>query len=1498
MRVLKRNGVYESVSFDKVITRIRILCDISPKLTIIDPIEIAQKVCAHIFDGVKTSELDELAAEMCTQRMVVNPEFGVLASRIIISNSHKNTSPSFSEAMTTLYNNKDPNGLPAPLISDKVYKFVIDNANKLNTVLDYSRDYDFDYFAYKTLEKGYLLKIKNKVIERIQHLFMRVSIGIHCGNLKECIETYELTSKKFFTHATPTLFHSGTPHPQLLSCFLLGMDDSVEGIYKTLSDSAMISKWAGGIGIHIHDIRSENSIIRSTNGKSNGLVPMLRVFNDTARHINQCFTPDTWVYTKFGPKQMKDCGILEELYTVDGSLKEILEVSIKDIDDDILSIKSYQSHQPTRVTKEHQLYVKKEIGGEPEYISASELKVGHYMGFPENYSSLIYSDFTELELFIYGKIITFGKINPDNSFSLCLSKSSNQLHQTNAIINYLLTKNIDFEIKHNTDYENEILNTVSLKWQSERFIFNYNDFYKNDKLHIRDDFLYYENRFLGQLCDGLFPSSYNPTNHVSIRKDNPELILQIKHILNKLNLSFKVDVDDDVSEDDWHYVPLVFINIVNSGLSEINNIHSHGLNWYPITEINTEHYSGQVYDFNMRDNHNYLTDLGIVHNSGKRNGSFAMYLEPHHPDILGFLEAKKNHGDENSRARDLFYAMWLSDLFMERVKNNQNWSLICPNKCKGLSEAYGEEYTKLYTKYEQDPSNVIKSLPAMDIWKEILKSQMETGTPYICYKDAANYKSNQKNYGTIKSSNLCVAPETMILTNNGYEQISNLENKEVSIWNGFEWSQVTINKTGENKSLIQVSFDDGTTIDCTPEHKFHIKNDESSTKLIVDANQLKPNMEIIDFTLPVIESDFKENSSLYADGYTFGGNLVEDSCSEFKFPSDVDTISRKVEWLSGLVDANCDTINKGALIIYSVHLNILEKLKLFLQTCGINSSIEVNSSSHILQIKNYDLCKLIDYGLNPKEIDLYRPEDESKLSIKVTNVNLDYNRISDTYCFTEPKNHTGIFNGIITGQCSEIMEYSDDKEYACCTLASISLPTFIEDFDFSTIKSVKIYSKTNCKFCNISKNYIKSFGLDYEEILLDDDDERSDFFGKLNNCENDTCSINSIKFKSVPQIFINDTHIGGLDDLYTYFKPSFNYKKLYDVTKVVTNNLNKIIDLNFYPVKETMISNKKHRPLGLGVQGLADVYARFKCSFDSEFANELNRNIFACIYYAACVKSNELSIELRDIVNSIQINDTDFVENTKLISEYNLSEYDLSCKQYPGSYSSFVDSPMQKGMFQFDLWNVKPVTNIEGKYGINLDWDSLRSSITKYGMRNSLLTAAMPTASTSQILGNNECIEPYTSNIYSRSTLAGQFVIINKYLLDDLIRMQLWNNDIKDDILINNGSVLNNKNIPLCVRNTYKIAWDLSMKSLIDQSADRGPYICQSQSLNLWISDPDINKLTSMHFYAWTKGLKTGIYYLRRRAVSKAQSFTIDPTKTKKNTITANNDNECLMCSA
>jgi len=816
MKVMKRNCVLEEVAFDKILNRMKKL---GQEVNIhINYSALTMKVIDQLYDKIETTKIDELAAEQCASMSTQSIHYGTLASRIVVSNHQKNTYSSFLHVMTMLHDFTNYKGLNKPLISNELWEFTKKYALEIDNMIDHNRDYLIDYFGFKTLERAYLFKIGNTIVERIQHMWMRVSIGIH-GNVNNekslslVKETYDLMSQKFFTHATPTLFNAGTSNPQLSSCYLIAMeDDSIDGIYNTLKDCAQISKFSGGIGLHIHNIRAKGSHIQGTNGKTDGIVPMLRVFNSTARYVNQ---------------------------------------------------------------------------------------------------------------------------------------------------------------------------------------------------------------------------------------------------------------------------------------------------------------------------------------SGKRNGSFAIYLEPWHADIEDFLEMKKNHGDEELKGRDLFYAVWISDLFMNRVKENKTWSLFSPNECPGLSDVYGEDFVKLYESYEND-GKMRKTVNARDLWFKILDSQMETGTPYILYKDACNIKSNQKNIGTIKSSNLC----------------------------------------------------------------------------------------------------------------------------------------------------------------------------------------------------------------------------------------------------------------------TEVVQYSDDKETAVCNLASIGLPSFVD-----------------------------------------------------------------IK------------------------KRSFDYDKLHEVTKVITNNLNKVIDINFYPTEKTQKSNFRHRPIGIGVQGLADTFVLMDIPFQSEEAKELNKLIFETIYYAALEKSNEIAIERYHNVKKLVDGNSN---RDKLLEMFSIHEYNLlkntsdPLNTLYGGYSSFEGSPASKGILQFDMWNN---VNLSNRY----DWTTLKQSIIKYGLRNSLLVAPMPTASTSQILGFNECFEPFTSNLYSRRTLAGEFVVVNKYLMKELIDLNFWNDEIKNNIIANKGSVQQLTMLPQHIRDKYKIVWEIPMKHVIDMAADRGAFICQSQSLNLWVEDPNYNILTSMHFYSWKLGLKTGIYYLRRKAKHQAQQFTIEPEEKNE---TNENDEICEMCSA
>jgi ribonucleotide reductase alpha subunit len=1032
MRVQKRDGSFEDVSFDKVLKRIQLQ---SKDLGGVDAHSITQRVCTRIYDGVRTTELDELAAQMCASLVTEHPDYGVLASRLIVSNHQKNTSPSFSETISVLYNATDIHGNHTPRVSDELWNVVQANKEKLNSVIDYERDFNFDYFGFKTLERSYLIRVDGKVIERPQHMWMRVALGIHGADVKDAIETYNLMSSRFFTHATPTLFNAGTTRPQMSSCFLISMEeDSINGIFNTLNDVAEISKNAGGIGLHIHQIRSTGSHIRGTNGNSTGIIPMLRVYNATARYVNQ---------------------------------------------------------------------------------------------------------------------------------------------------------------------------------------------------------------------------------------------------------------------------------------------------------------------------------------GGKRNGSIAVYLEPSHPDFEKFLDLRKNHGNQEERCLDLFTAAWIPDLFMRRVEANADWSFFCPDECPGLEDVYGEEYERLYEKYERE-GKARKTIKAQTLFVAMIKSQIETGTPYMLYKDAANRKSNQKNLGTIKSSNLCVAPETMILTDKGYFPIKDLVEQTVNVWNGKEFSETVVKQTGTRQKLVTVRFDNGMKLRCTPYHRFYIDNGE-----VVEAKDLEPGMDLLKYSTPTI-TDLLDGTD---------GDFVPINYS----------LRTKLQWLAGYLDTNGRYYKDVGIHVSSADREFLTQVFYLLQTLGVVAFMDEMHGVHSLTIGHNSIVHLLDIGFSPQELDVSGLETTTTERYNIVTINAveDNDEYDDTYCFNEPKEHKGVFNGILTGQCSEIVEYSDPDETAVCNLASIALPSFVQ----------------------------------------------KDEYGNLN----------------------------------------YDFKKLHEIAQVATKNLNKVIDRNFYPTPKCERSNFRHRPIGIGIQGLADTFAIMRIAFDSPEAAELNKKIFETIYHGAMTASMQIAkkrAEMRDELDSEECTEERRAEIEKHL---HMTNEESALTEYRGAYATFKGSPAEQGQqLQFDLWGAKP-------YGM-WDWDSLKADVKKYGIRNSLLLAPMPTASTSQILGFNESFEPFTSNIYQRRTLAGEFTVINKYLIRDLINLGMWSVDLKNRILLGNGSIQHITEIPQTIRDLYKTAWELKQRVLIDQSADRGIYICQSQSLNLFVEDPDFTRLSNMHFYAWKKGLKTGMYYLRTRPKAKTMAFSIDAT--------------------
>jgi ribonucleoside-diphosphate reductase alpha chain len=1357
MRVTKRSGNIEDVSFDKVLRRIKNLSD---GLNV-DIYDIAQKVCGRIYDLVKTSELDELTAQLCGSMIVEHPDYNTLAARISVSNHHKNTSPSFSETIEILNQYS--------LISSEVYTIVNENKEILNSYIDYQRDYLFDYFGFKTLEKSYLLKANNKIIERPQHLLMRVSLGIHGFDIEDALQTYDCMSNKYFIHATPTLFNAGTPRPQMSSCFLLALnEDSIDGIFQSVKECAEISKNSGGIGLHIHNIRSKNSLIRGTHGKSDGIVPFLRVFNATARAVNQCFTGDTMIYTEEEVKKISDINPNDKVLTSDGSFRRVREIIINKVDKVINSVTIDLCIYPVKVTKEHQIYLIKnqyqyDLFTIKELLNKGKIRAeftnsispGDLVGYPIYYLREK-PGFMSEDYYFYGLMLSSGTIRKD-SFTqhYSIKISTLQPEAIDFVKSYLRDKEVIYSSFKDNDIE-------FISWTKASFWLKYDMLYLDGKKILDSQFMNCESTLDGFLVN-LHCHLASKTYYYFTTSES--LVYSIRFMF--LGLGVLIDVFKS-SEREYGLA----INFTKNTFFVYE-----GIVWTKVTSVEEQRYSGKVYDLNIEDNHNYtVADLGLVHNSGKRNGSFAIYLEPHHADIEAFLDLRKNHGNEEERCRDLFTALWIPDLFMKRVEENGIWSLMCPDTCKGLSDVYGDEFDALYTDYE-NRKMYKKQIKAQDLWFKILQSQIETGTPYILYKDAVNKKTNQQNIGTIKSSNLCVAPETMILTDKGYFPIKDLHNQQVNVWNGTEFSETVVHQTGKMQRLIKVSFSNGMSIRCTPYHKFHVEEG------IVRAENLQLGMRIISYHTPVINlnegilpyaytqglfaaiGDSNTNSILlygekrkllcYVDWLYFNEgnssiNIILPRIKNKYYVPINNSIKSKIRWLEGFLDGS-GYIAEGSIYVSSSNHRFLVEIVLMLQTLGIRSCI----SKRELYIES--VSSLTSLGFRPNQFrftDTFTPFH----SVCVSGID-DLEEYDDTYCFNERKKHLGIFNGILTGNCVEIMEYSSPSEIAVCNLASLCIPSYIE---------------------------------------------------------------------------------GGV----------FNYRTLHDNVKIVVKNLNKIIDRNYYPLEKAKVSNLKHRPIGIGISGLADAFAMQKIPFESKEAADMNRQIFETIYHAALEESCNLA-------------------------------------RIHGAYTTFEGSPASKGILQFDMWGVTPSF---------FDWDTLKEQIKRDGIRNSLLVAPMPTASTSQIMGVTESFEPCTSNLFKRKTLSGEFIIINKILVQELFKIGLWTKDIRNQIILHEGSIQNITAIPKHIRDVFKTVWEIKQRCLIDLSADRGPYICQSQSLNVFMEEPDFKKLTSMHFYGWRKGLKSGQYYLRTKPKTQTQKFTLDPTLTKVKMECT--DEVCTMCSS
>lgn len=1108
--VINKKGEHVELDFNKVLFRLQELKNIKPKLNVNVPL-IAQNTIKMMVNGISTKELDEISIKFCASMITTDIDYDTMAVRLTVNNLHRETDDCYLKACQCI-NNYYLEGERIEMLHLKLIKFVKNYYKVINENLDYSMDYKYTYFGIKTLIKSYLIKhlfendkTKSIIKERPQHMLMRVSIGLNLNNIDEngfaslevinsIMDTYKLMSKKYYTHATPTLFNSGTHRQAMSSCFLLSVDDSLSEIYKTLTDTAMISKWSGGIGIHVSQVRAMNSIIKSTNGKSEGIVPMLKMYNDSAVYVSQ--------------------------------------------------------------------------GG------------------------------------------------------------------------------------------------------------------------------------------------------------------------------------------------------------------------------------------------------------GKRKGSTAVYLETWHADIIDFLDLKKPVGDESRRARDLFLALWVCDIFMERLVKSIStgeevmWSLFCPSKAIGLVDTYGDEYRKLYTEYESKKM-WNKQIPITKIWKHILEVQMESGVPYIMYKDHVNKKTNQNNLGTIKSSNLCVSGDTLILTDGGYKKIKSLEGVDVNVWNGTQFSNTRVLKTGENQKLLKLTFSNGTEIKCTPYHKFFILN--KGVEIKVEARQLIENDKIIKCKYPSIDVR-KEGKDSWKPFYTFGyykGAGINGEIIAYHSKCILDNIlkyqksyidkygnkryvmytevmnsdtpwckdmSSKVDWLTGFIDA-CGVIssNKQVFTIHLIHnkKEILDNVRLLCNTMGMSPRSSKNKDKLLFSVRDtiymHKVLKVNPYIIcyNSKFTDfIYKNEKKYKQDVIYLETKEELDGEFDTYCFNEPLQHRGVFNGILAGNCSEILIYTDKDNTGVCNLASICLSKFVDK--------------------------------------------------RINN--------------------------------YGIIEPYYNYEKLHDVCKKAVYNLNKVIDNNVYPVEEGKKADYENRPIGLGVQSLAKVFFKLDIPFVCEKSKEVNKKIFETMYHASLSASCDLA------------------------------------KRY-GTYSNYDTSMTSKGILQHDLW---------GEVETELwDWQELRNDIKSYGLRNSLLIALMPTASTAQIMGNTESFEPISSNIYVRNTLSGTFQVVNKYLLRDLKNINMWNDEMKQRIIAMDGSIQNIEGIPTKIKKKYLTVWEIKQKDLIDMEATRNAFVCQSTSSNRYLKNPDNAKLTSMHIYCWKKGLKTGMYYLRSQSAASAIKFNVDTNILKdQNKVSNDKDEECLMCSA
>lgn len=1375
--------------------------------------------------------LDQLALA-CNDKALIHAQWSLLAGRIQIEIIHSEVPELFSESTIKMQ----------PILNSEYFDFVCNNSGALDEMIRRDNDYNFDIFSVSTLRKSYLahLKVDDKsfLMETPQYMYLRVASYLHYPNLKNIEETYISLSNGDYAHATPTLFNSGLKKPQLSSCFLLSVGDEMKSITKAWHDQAIISTNSGGLGCDYSQLRHSEI---GQHGFSRGIVPWLKITNEILKTVDQCFGPDTIVYCSTGPKKISEIVSGDKMIAEDGSFNRVASVFQYNLNPTVELRKFKIKHyiEPVIVASCHPMLSFKFSKGEsyskltkkletgkivPEYIDVSDLTEDYFVALPIPKGERDMPKITMEDCRIYGIMLGDGWASKKrNEFKVYLNDGT-KAGTAEFVEEYLTHRNIHFW----TALSNTNCRSYGWTPDAKVFPFTRQSFYTSgSQKTMTPAMMQLPVDKIMQIFKGLMETdgSYRSGGEIQISQTSRVLIDCLRYILLRAGIPTSGNVADKrgsvshlkrggtittqqitynlripktglvchlLDREDpsnklsyFVYDEKIWSRVVTNTIMSSDEIKRDGLE--------------AIFDLEMEGSNeqtkNYMTCIGQAHNGGKRKGSGTIYLRDFHIDIKEFIELR-DEGPEEMRAKDLFLGLMISDLFMKRVEKDEIWSLFCPNRAKGLADKWGNDFENAYIQFEKEGiySSQIK---ARDLWENILKMQIKKGMPFILFMDACNAKSNQKHSGVIRCSNLCVAGDTFVLTDRGNLKIEDLKDVDVNVWNGKEWSQVTVRKTGVKKQLLNVKFSNGVILSCTPQHKFHIRGIDQE----VDAENLKVGDAIIKWDVPVVE------------------NVLENSFTPYLL-----NIDERVTWVGGYIAAYGRIIKDEAgdsLKLFNTENENLRHIRLVLLTLGIDTTIteEKNYISDIFRKEKNGWCLNISpkgvqqlNNLDFKTLQLeHRDVPDEDNIVRVESVSLG-NPCATTYCFTEPKRHMGVFNGILTGQCTEILEVTNEKEIASCILASLSLNRCVE--------------------------------------------------------------YNSLTGRSY-----------------------FNFDKLEKLTRELVRNLNQVIDRNYYPddIPEIKYSNMLHRPLGIGVQGLADAFALLDISWivpnpvrtrdepedafiTSPNAKKLNDQIFETIYFASVKESIEQAKE-------------------------------------HGPYPSFHGSPASEGKFQFDLWederNRKIVGNVsikkrgheefhvrpKSRYTID-QWDNLRQDMMKYGLRNSLLTTIMPTASSAHILGNMEAVEPFTELIYARTVLSGQFLVINKHLIRDMEDIGMWNDETVRKIIGKRGSI-SEIHAPLSasgkiverlnfLKLKYATVFEIPQRTILELAADRGVNIDQTQSQNCFMARPTKKKLNAYFFRAWELGLKTGMYYLRQKALTDPINFTVDATVDAGTKATAN----------